>query len=333
MKIFITGIAGFLGSHLATRMLELGHTVEGNDNLIGGYVDNVPSGAVLHQVDCCDLDLLTEAMGNDVDIVYHTAATAHEGLSVFSPNMITKNVFQASVSTITAAINSNAKRFVYCSSMARYGNQPGPFTEDMKTSGIDPYGVAKIAGEEILKILAPMNNMEWVIAVPHNIIGPGQNYEDPYRNVLSIMINRILNGLPPIVYGDGTQVRCFSYIDDCIYCLEKLAFDDVAGEIFNIGPDEEFVTINELAAKVLKHTNSSLEPIFYPARPTEAKIAVCSSNKSKRLLRYRTNTSLDHAIKESIKFIIKKGPKPFNYKFDLEILTDQTPVTWKDKLI
>jgi UDP-glucose 4-epimerase len=104
MKIFITGIAGFLGSHLADRMLELGHTVAGNDTLIGGYVDNVPKQAEFFQIDCCDIEAMTKAMQGS-DVVYHCAATAHEGLSIFSPSFITRNIFQASVATISADVN------------------------------------------------------------------------------------------------------------------------------------------------------------------------------------------------------------------------------------
>ena len=109
MKIFITGVAGFLGSHLADLMLAAGHTVAGNDNMIGGYTDNIPQGVEFHQVDCCDLENLTNAM-KGCDIVYHCAATAYEGLSVFSPVLVTRNIFEASVTTITAAIRNKVKR-------------------------------------------------------------------------------------------------------------------------------------------------------------------------------------------------------------------------------
>jgi UDP-glucose 4-epimerase len=143
MKIFITGVAGFLGSHLADRMLALGHSVVGNDNMIGGYAENVPIGVEFYSIDCCDNVELTKIMSG-CDIVIHAAATAHEGLSVFSPDFITRNIFQASVSTISAAIQNNVKRFVYCTSMARYGNQQTPFTEDMIPAPVDPYGIAKV---------------------------------------------------------------------------------------------------------------------------------------------------------------------------------------------
>ena len=334
MKIFITGIAGFLGSHLAKRLLILGHEVYGNDNLIGGEILNLDKTKVkFYETDCCDLDKMTEITKN-MDIVYHCAATAHEGLSVFSPNIITKNIFQASVVTITAAIKNRVKRFVYCSSMARYGNQKSPFDEKMTPKPVDPYGIAKVAGEDILKVLANLNNMEWNIAVPHNIIGPNQKYDDPFRNVLSIFINRNLQKKPSIIYGDGKQVRCFSYIDDVIFCLEKLALDkNINKEIINIGPDEEMATINDIAKMVANETGYNGDPVHVLDRPQEVKFATCSANKSRRLLDYKTQTKLKDAISKTCEFIKKQGVKEFKYYLPVEIKNDKTPKTWTDKLI
>jgi len=233
MRIFITGIAGFLGSHLAEEMLKLGHEVSGCDNLIGGDEDNIPKGVDWCYADCKDARAMSLLI-KDMDIVYHCAATAHEGVSVFSPSFITDNIYAASVSVFSAAIANNVKRIIFCSSMARYGpgydfkyreelfhNGP-PFEEHYKTNPQDPYGIAKVAAEETLKMLCETHNVEYVIAVPHNIYGPKQKFDDPYRNVASIMINRMLQGNAPIIYGDGSQTRCFSYIDDCLSCLVKI---------------------------------------------------------------------------------------------------------------
>jgi len=334
MKIFITGIAGFLGSHLADRMIELGHTVAGNDTLIGGYEDNVPAGVEFHQIDCCDIDAMTRAIAGS-DVVYHTAATAHEGLSVFSPNFITKNIFQASVSTISAAIQNKVKRFVYCSSMARYGNQDFPYKETQAPAPVDPYAIAKVAGEDVLKCLAPMNGMEWVVAIPHNIVGPRQCYDDPYRNVMSIMINRILQGKPPIIYGDGGQMRCFSFIEDCVYCLERLALDpDIKNDTFNIGPDEEFITIKNLAGLIIQELNFDGEPLYFPDRPKEIKYATCDSTKAREVLGYKTSTTLLEGIRSTIEYIRSKGAKPFDYSnYPLEIVNELTPRTWSERLM
>lgn len=333
MKIFITGVAGFLGSHLADRMIKLGHTVVGNDTLIGGYMDNVNPFVEYYNVDCCDHEKMSAIM-KDCDVVFHCAATAHEGLSIFSPNFITKNIFQASVSTISAAIQNKVKRFVYCSSMARYGNQSYPFKETQPTQPVDPYGIAKVAGEEILKTLAPMNNMEWIIAVPHNIVGPRQKYDDPYRNVMSIMINRVMQGKPPVIYGDGDQIRCFSFIDDCVYCLEKLALDkDIKNEIFNIGPDEETVTVKELAKLVMKELNYRGDIEYHNSRPNEIKHATCDSTKAKQKLGYVTKVSLNSGLQRTIEYIKQRGFKPFDYSYPLEIINDHTPKTWSHKLM
>lgn len=333
MKIFITGVAGFLGSHLADRMIALGHTVVGNDTLIGGYLDNIPQGVEFYQIDCCDIEAMTTAM-KDCDIVYHCAATAHEGLSIFSPNFITRNIFQASVSTISAAAQNKVKRFVYCSSMARYGNQEYPFKETQAPNPVDPYAIAKVAGEDVLKCIAELNNMEWIIAVPHNIVGPRQRYDDPFRNVMSIMINRVLQGKPPIIYGDGSQMRCFSFIDDCIFCLERLAFDStIKNDTFNIGPDEEFITIRELAELIIKELNFNGKPTYVPDRPKEVKYATCDATKARQQLGYKTSVSLIEGLRQTINYIKQRGSKPFDYSYPLEIVNKHTPKTWSEKLM
>ena len=141
-----------------------------------------------------------------VDIVYHCAATAHEGLSVFSPYEIGKNNYLASVSVFSAAVSKKVKRIIFCSSMARYGSQKYPFTEDMTPSPADPYAISKVAAEQTLINLCELNKIEWVIAVPHNIIGPKQKYDDPFRNVVSIMLNRILQNKAPIISVSYTHL-------------------------------------------------------------------------------------------------------------------------------
>ena len=330
-RVLVTGAAGFLGSHLCEKLRNLNYEVIGIDNMSGGNLDNVPSDVKFHKIDCCDLKKINTIMKN-IDIVYHCAATAHEGLSVFSPVQISKNNYMATVTVVSAAINNKVKRIIYCSSMARYGDQPTPFTEDMTPKPVDPYGISKVAGEDVLKNLCNLNNIEWVIVVPHNIIGPRQKYDDPFRNVVSIMINRILQNKSPIIYGDGEQKRCFSYIDDCISCLLALIDSkEVVREIINIGPDEEFVTINKVAEICSNVTGSNLKPEYYPDRPKEVKHATCSSDKARRLLKYKTTTNLYTGIKNTFDYIKKKGPRKFKYHLDLEIINELTPKVWLEK--
>ena len=331
-KVFITGVAGFLGSHLADSLIADGHQVSGCDNLIGGYLDNVPDNVDFHQIDCCYLNTMKK-LTKDVDVVYHCACTAYEGLSVFSPYLVTKNVFDITASMVSAAIQNNVPRFVFTSSMARYGTNRVPFTEDMVPKPQDPYGIAKYASELLICNLMGVHGGEYVIAVPHNIIGPRQKYDDPYRNVASIMINLMLQGRQPIIYGDGEQKRCFSFVQDCIQCLEKLAFQkNVVGEVINIGPDEEFITINELARTIAELLDFKLKPVYVPERPQEVLLATCSADKARKLLDYQTKYSLKQGLGEMIEWIRKRGPKPFKYHLDVEIVNKKTPKTWKDRL-
>jgi UDP-glucose 4-epimerase len=330
-KVLVTGAAGFLGSHLSEKLMNINCDVIGIDNLIGGDLDNLPKGIKFYQFDCCDFNKMNKAM-KGVDVIYHCAATAHEGLSVFSPVAISKNNYLATASVISAGVNNKVKRIVYCSSMARYGKQGTPFTEEMEPKPVDPYGISKVAGEELLKNLCNLNKIEWVIVVPHNIIGPKQKYDDPFRNVVSIMINRILQNERPIIYGDGEQKRCFSYIDDCIYCLLALIDSDkVVNQVFNIGPDEEFTTINRVAEICSNVTGSNLKPKYFPDRPLEVKKALCSSDKAREFLNYKTSTDLYTGIKKTYEYIKEKGPKKFNYHIDLEIVNELTPKVWTEK--
>jgi len=334
MNIFVTGVAGFLGSHVADKLLAEGHNVSGCDNLVGGYIDNVPNDVEFFQVDAIYLNQM-KRMTKNIDIIIHTACTAYEGLSVFSPYFVTNNTTQISMSVFSAAASNEVNKIINFSSMARYGEQKEtPFREDMDPKPQDPYGIAKLSAERSLKVLSDVHGFDFVNLVPHNIIGPRQKYDDPYRNVVSIMINRILNGQQPIIYGDGSQERCFSDIDDVLNPMMSSIFNsEISGETINVGPDEEVISIKDLAFKILNILNSDLEPIFVDPRPQEVKIAHCSADKSRKLLNYNTSITLDDSIRKIADWIIKKGPKKFRYHIDIEILNNKTPKTWTKKLI
>ena len=333
MHIFITGIAGFLGSNLAEYYLKKNFKVSGCDNLVGGSLDNIDQNKInFFKANCEDFEMMKKITKN-VDILCHAAAYAHEGLSSFSPVLISSNNVTGSVSVFTAAIVNKVKRIVYCSSMARYGNIKIPFKEEDELKPVDPYGVSKVAAENILKILSKTHNIEYNIAVPHNIIGPKQKYDDPYRNVVSIMINLMLQKKSPIIYGDGTQKRTFSDIDDCIYCLDKLLTDpQIVSQTVNIGPDEEYISINQLYHLLSNKLKFNLEPKYLEDRPNEVKEATCSAVKARKVLGYKTSVSLDESLNKIINYIKEKGPKDFQYNYPLEINNEKTPTAWKEKL-
>lgn len=330
----ITGVAGLLGSHLADRLVSAGHEVIGVDNFSGGYVDNVPTEIDFHEGDTSNLEFMRNLLSQDIEIVYHAACTAYEGLSVFSPKIITDSTFGNSISVFSAAISEGCRRVVFCSSMARYGEQEiTPFTEEMTPLPQDPYGIAKLASERVLIELANTHNIEFSIAVPHNIIGPRQKYDDPFRNVVSIMINLMLQSRQPIIYGDGEQLRCFSFIDDVVEPLVKMGFDsEASGEVINLGPDTGAVTINELASIVAKLIDFDLDPVYLPNRPREVKNATCSADKARRILHFESKKSLEDGISELISYIEKRGPREFQYHLPIEILNELTPKSWSEKM-
>ena len=333
MKVFVSGAAGFLGSHLAEAALHQGAAVVGCDNLIGGELSNLPEGIEYETADCCDVAAMTRLM-RDCDLVYHCAAIATEGLSVFSPALIAQHVYQNTAAMLAAAASNKVRRFVTCSSMARYGNGPTPFTEEQTPQPVDPYGIAKYASELLVRNVADTHGFEYSIAVPHNIIGPKQKYDDPYRNVASIMINRMLQGKQPIIYGDGGQKRCFSFVQDCVAPLMRMGSSDAAaGEVINIGPDEEYISILDLASAIAGLLEFDLDPIFVPDRPREVRYATCSADKARRLLDYRTTVSLRDGLQSIIDWVRLNGTRPFQYHLPIEIDSALLPETWKNRMM
>jgi len=331
LKILITGIAGFLGSHLADRFLAEGHEVSGVDSLSGGDAGNVPHGARWTASDCGCWTSMEKAL-KGIDVVYHTACTAYEGLSVFSPSIIVRNTSGITATVLSASIAQGVKRFVYCSSMSRYGFNDTPFREEYRPRPQDPYAIAKVASEQLIANLAPTFGYEYVIAVPHNIIGPRQRHYDPYRNVAAIMINCMLQGEQPVIYGDGTQMRCFSFISDVVDVLAQFATDErVSGEVFNVGPDEEAVTINQLAETIAGLLDFELQPRYFPDRPQEVRQATCSADKIREWFGYETQVGLKDGLQQMIDYIRPRVRK-FEYHLPIEIQNDKTPRTWTERL-
>lgn len=334
MKIFITGVAGFLGSHLSERLIRDGHIVVGVDDLSGGYLDNVQEGVEFHKEDCADREKMYELM-KGCDLVYHLACAGHEGLSIFSPHYITRNTFGTSISMISAALANHVKRFVLCSSAARYGALPTPFREDMLPKPQDPYGIAKYASDLTLIEMGNTHNMEYCIAVPHNIIGTRQKYDDPYRNVASIFINLMLQGKSPIIYGDGLQERTFSFVSDIVEPMIKMGFvPEVNKQIINIGPDGKPTTVIELATIVKKLTGFKGEFIHVPKRPREVREVACSADKARKLLGYEAKKNLEQGLAEMVEWIKKRGTKSFEYVLPVEYKDSPLlPITWKNHMM
>ena len=334
MRVFITGISGLLGSNMARHLINNGHEVVGIDNMIGGVEGNVPELAEYIKGDILDTELMKESM-KGCEVVFHTASLPYEGLSVFSPTITATSIVSGTLSTAVAAIDNKVRLFINCSSMARYGAQQPPFTEDMLPSPVDPYGLAKVQAENHLKILNDIHGLNYITVVPHNVIGIGQRFYDPFRNVVGIMINRTLHKKPIIIYGDGEQKRSFSNVIDCIraiYRMMESSRTDLCGKVYNIGPDDNEISIKELAYKVGHHCSVYPNLEHFPDRPAEVKNAFCSSQKVREEWNYNSTISVDQTIKEMVNWI-KPIKRDFEYHLPLEFVTEQTPKTWTEKLI
>ena len=336
MRVFITGISGLLGSTMARHLIMQGNEVVGIDNMIGGVEGNVPDHpkCTYHRGDILDTKLMKTIMA-DCDAVFHTASLPYEGLSVFSPTITASSIVTGTISTAIAALHNNVRLMINCSSMARYGDQKPPFTEDMYTKPVDPYGLAKVQAEEHLQMLSEIHGLNYVTVVPHNVIGVGQRYYDPFRNVVGIMINRAAQNKNLIIYGDGTQKRSFSDVRDCIIAVERIIQSDrkdLCGQVFNIGPDDNEMTIKQLAKIVLHHSEIYRQIDYYPDRPREVKDAYCSSDKIRKEFNYNATTTAKQTIIDMINWI-RPIKREFEYHLPIELITDQTPKTWTDKLI
>jgi UDP-glucose 4-epimerase len=340
-RCYVTGIAGFLGSHLADHLAAQGHEVWGCDDLSTGDAANLPLEANCR---VGSIERIDPGWLAGTEIIYHTAAAAYEGVSSFSPAFISQNIYAGSAAVFSAAIAAGIKRIVFTSSMARYGERPwdtipgcqefedmGPpeeYNEGMLPRPVDPYGIAKEAAERLLINLCETHGVEWSIAVPHNIYGPRQAI-DPYRNVATIFANQMLLGRQPTIYGDGHQVRCFSYIDDVVSSLARMGFSDAAkGEIINIGPDQGEVSVLTLADMLADIIGIRFDPVFLPPRPREVSVATCSADKARRLLGFEQHTELKDGLVKLVEWLQVKGPREFRYHLPIEIESPLTPQTW-----
>ena len=250
MKIFVTGCAGLLGANYTRHLLANGHHVVGIDDLSGGYKAFVAKGENF-EFRKFNLERRKKVVElfeeHNPDVLVHFAAYAAEGLSPFIRNYNYRNNLICSANLINECINHKTK-MIFTSSMAVYGGQQTPFTEDKQPQPIDPYGVAKYAVECDLKMAQTQFGLRYNIVRPHNVLGKYQNIWDRYRNVIGIFIRKTLNGEPILVYGDGEQTRAFS---DIQYYMEPfdILLTEHDGEIFNIGADK-FFSLNQVAETV-----------------------------------------------------------------------------------
>jgi UDP-glucose 4-epimerase len=328
-RVLVTGAAGFIGSHVAEALRRRGHDVTALDDLSGGFADNVPPGVEFVNASVVDHHAVDRVFAEGgFDYVYHLAAYAAEGLSHFIKRFNYTNNIIGSVNLINAAVNTGVRGFVFSSSIAVYGRTPPvPMTEDATPDPEDPYGIAKFAVERELAATRTMFGLDYIVFRPHNVYGPRQNIADRYRNVVGIFMNQILQDQPMTIFGDGTQTRAFSYIDD-VAPLMAAAIDEPAAwnEVFNIGADDPW-SLNALAERVAAAMGAAPRVVHLPARH-EVHVAHSSHEKIRRVFGARPTTPLDDGLRAMAAWVREHGARATTSFAGIEIARNLPP-SWQ----
>lgn len=328
-RVLVTGAAGFMGSHVADHLLAAGHTVWALDDLSGGRAENVPAEATFVEGSILDQALL-EALfdAHKFEYVFHLAAYAAEGLSHFIKRFNYNNNLIGSVNLINLAVLREVRGFVFTSSIAVYGENDLPMTEDMIPKPVDPYGIAKYAVEQELAATHQMFGLPYIVFRPHNVYGERQNIADRYRNVVGIFMNQVMQGQPMTVFGNGEQRRAFSHVDDVARAIARSI--DVPGayqQVFNIGSDEPH-TVNHLAAEIARVFEVQPELQYLPARD-EVHEAYSDHAKLARVLGNDTRAiPLEQGLARMGAWAREQGPQQPTPHFDVEIPVN-LPESWK----
>jgi len=329
-RVLVTGGAGFIGSHVADALLARGHQVTVLDDLSGGFPDNVPGHARFVAASVVDHAAIDRLFAESrFDYVYHLAAYAAEGLSHFIKRFNYTNNVIGSMTLLNAAINNGVQTFVFTSSIAVYGSTSPPMSEDDVPMPEDSYGIAKYAVEMELRACRDLFGLNYVIFRPHNVFGPRQNIGDRYRNVVGIFMNQILQGQPMTIFGDGTQTRAFSYIDDVAPMIaDAIDRPQSWNQTFNVGADQPY-SLLELAMAVA--AAMGVAPRIQHLEPRhEVQHAHSSHEKAHLVFGVRPQTTLEAGLARMAAWVRAHGART-SAPFDGIEITRQLPAAWQTR--
>lgn len=329
MTVLVTGAAGFIGSQVVTDLLELGCQVIALDDLSGGFRDNVDPRATFIEGSILDTALLESIFAaHPIEYVFHLAAYAAEGLSHFIKRFNYENNVVGSVNLINAAVNHEVKCFVFTSSIAVYGANQLPMSEEMTPQPEDSYGIAKLAVEQELRASRKLFGLNSIIFRPHNVYGEHQNLGDKYRNVVGIFMNQIMQGKALTIFGDGQQTRAFTYIRDLAPVIARSVFLEAAyNDVFNLGGDDVY-TIQQLAEAVCQSMGVQPRIEHLPER-CEVKHAYASHDKIKRVFGYAPRYQLQEGLTNMARWARSVGPRTTKRFGNIEIWKSMPPA-WRE---
>lgn len=303
----VTGGTGFIGSHLVEELVKQGQRVRVIDNLSTGKKENIKP--FLEEIefiegDIRDLELVREVM-DGIDYVLHQAAVPSVPRSVKDPLTTNSVNVGGTLNVLIAARDARVKRVVYASSSSVYGDTPVlPKQEEMKPEPRSPYAVSKLAGELYCQVSHQVYGLETIALRYFNVFGPRQDPESQYAAVVPKFITALLHGEPPTIFGDGEQLRDFTYVENVVEAnLLAAKAPNVAGEIFNIACGER-ITVNELARLLgeIVGVNPKLKPRYTPPRPGDVRHSLADISKAWELLAYEVKVSTREGLEQTVEW-------------------------------
>lgn len=310
VKYIVTGGSGFIGSYIAEAVAE-SHDVVVIDNFSSGKSENMsgfPDNIRVIRGSITNISLLTDAF-KGADGVFHLAAIASVARSVDDPLATHKTNLTGTLNVLLAARECGVRKVVFSSSSAVYGDEKTlPKREDMLPAPLSPYAVSKLAGEYYCNVFSECFGVKTISLRYFNVFGPRQDPHAEYAAVIPKFITRLIDNLPPIIFGDGKQTRDFVYIKDVVRA-NILAMQSSATGTFNIGSGKK-IDLNTLACTLAEIMKVHLHPIHEKPRTGDIRDSISDITQAKKAFRYHPRYSLDEGFRETIPwFCLQKNKK------------------------
>ncbi|HYP22491.1 MAG TPA: NAD-dependent epimerase/dehydratase family protein [Actinomycetota bacterium] len=299
MKVTVTGGAGFIGSHLVARLVGDGHDVVVLDDLSTGDAASVHPEATLVTGDVCDAALVRTTVAGS-EVVFHLAAHRAIARSIDDPAGTDRTNSQGTVTVLQSAVEAGLRRVVYASSSSVYGDVTvTPVREDAPPAPVSPYAVSKLAGEHYCRVFGHIHGIETVALRYFNVYGPGQPSDGRYATVIPLFLDALLSGRRPVVYGDGTLTRDFTYVDDVVATTVAAASAPLGGAVYNVGAGRPY-SLLELLAILGALTGVAPDPVHEDARPGDVARTHADPAAAERDLGFRPSVRLEEGLARTV---------------------------------